>query len=272
MTIILIIILILLLTNPNIVSYEVINAAKLWLFILLPTIFPSFVFIDLLSADKFINKLCERIYLILKPIFKINCPKSAYIILISLICGAPASTKLIKKNIDNKEITQNEGFNIICSFSTLSLPYTIFICNKIGINPIFYYVLFLLLATIWMNIFNKKETPIIMESFVNESSFIDCFFESIKKNVEIALNILCIIIIFRVMISLTIKNNSFLYSFIEILGGHTQTNNKFIILSSLGFLSFSLHFQMLSIDKTLNYRKFLLSRLFFCSLGFLCFL
>ncbi|MDE5715742.1 MAG: hypothetical protein K2I42_06370, partial [Anaeroplasmataceae bacterium] len=127
MTIFLILILILLISNPNIVSLEVYNASILWFTVLLPTMYPSFVIIDMIYYMPLIHRLSLAIYKPFRVLFHISSPKSVFIILISFICGAPASTKMISAAYDNNEISKEESINLVCAFSTLSLPYTILI-------------------------------------------------------------------------------------------------------------------------------------------------
>lgn len=271
MTILILFILYLLITSPNLVANEVVAASHLWFTILLPTMYPSFVFIDLLEQMPLVHKFSRFLFPVFKVLFKINSPKSAFIILISLLCGAPASTKIIYHSYATNQISKLEYENLICTFSTLSLPYTILISNQVHFSIGLYYLFYIVLASIYMHLFNKKEDISSIKTSSSSFSFLNFFFESIQKNTRILFNILGILIIFKVLISLLFKNEFIFYPYFEILGGLSITNHKLITLTALGFLGFSLHLQILSILDTLNYPKFLASRIYFCLLGVLAF-
>lgn len=271
MTLFLILILILMLTNPHIVSFEVYNACVLWFTTLLPTMYPSFVVIDMIYHMPLIYKFSSFLYKPFKFIFHISSSKSVFLILISLICGAPASTKLIVASYEKKEISKREYTNLICAFSTLSMPYTILILQQYGISIWKYYLIVCLLAWIWMFLFQRKEkTNLIPVSF--ESDYLNLFFTSVKKNMDILLNILGILIIIRVLTAFLFPKNFILYPYLEILGGLENPIAPIVALSAMGFLGVSIHFQMLYIMKDIPYYKFLVSRLFFLLVGIVAFL
>ncbi len=271
MTFILLLILYLLMSNPKIISSEIVAATDLWWQVLVPTMYPSFVVIDMLGQMPLIDRFSRLIFPVFKGLFKINSTKSAFIILVSLICGAPASTKLIQTAYENQEISEKEQENLICAFSSLSMPYLIFILSRHQISILLFYLLYVLLAILWMQLFNKKETP-LQSKEINEQQYLKIFLKSIKNNTQILIQILGILIIFRVLISLIFKNEPVFYPYFEILGGLNHCNHPLILLSSLGFLGFSLHLQILSITDHLKYSKFLLSRIYFSLLGILAFL
>lgn len=270
MSILFFIILVLLILKPHIASTQVIEASTLWIKTLVPAMYPSLVCIDIISNSNVIQKFTKILFPIFKKIFNINHQKSAFIILLAFICGTPASTKLIYESKKNNQISENEANNLICSFSFLSLPFTMLVLKKTKLI-IIYYICNILVSIIWMNIFNKKENS-QLEYKINNIDFINNFTSSIKKNIELLLNILGIVIFFRILINLFLNNNFIGYSYIEILGGIISTSNIIIILSSLGFLGLSIHIQMLSIYPNLKYKNFFLSRLIYLTLGVLIFL
>lgn len=269
MTIFLIIVLIFLITNPQIVSQEVYNASYLWFSVLLPTMYPSFVILDLIETMPLTLKFSKLLFPIFRLIFKINYQKSAFIIILSFLCGAPASTKVIKNCLERNEISKSEADNLICAFSFLSLPYTILICSSIKVSLLLFYPLLALIASLYMQIFNKKTTNNLQINFVKEK-LAQTFFSSLKKNIDIVINILGILVIFRVIIKLFFKESFILYPYLEILGGLAQNNNNFITLSALGFLGISIHLQIINIYP-IKYSKFFISRFPFLLLGVLAF-
>ncbi|MDE5855936.1 MAG: hypothetical protein K2H06_02715, partial [Anaeroplasmataceae bacterium] len=139
MTIILLFILYLLIANPSIVASEVLNACQMWLTVLLPIMYPSFVVIDFIEHMPLVTKISKILYKPFKYIFHIHNEKSAFLILFSLLCGSPASTKLFQASYEKNEITKKECQNLICAFSTLSLPYTLMLCNTFSIFIPLYY-------------------------------------------------------------------------------------------------------------------------------------
>lgn len=264
MTIILLFILYLLITNQKVVSIEIYNTTIMWFSTLLPIMFPGFIVIDFLENMPLIDMLCKAIYKPLKYIFNIKYKKSSFLILFSFVCGSPASTKLIYNAYLKNEISKNEYQNLICIFSFLSLSYTILLCNKFYINIFVYYLGIIMIAIILMHILNNKNDidNTLKNEKIDKINYIDLFFNSIKKNTQIVINVLGILIIFKVLIKLFFYNET-LYPFLEILGGMDVAKNQMIVLAAMGFLGISEHLQIIFIAKDINYKK-----LFFCRLLF----
>lgn len=270
MTILLLFLLYLLIANPKIVANEIYNASIMWFSTLLPIMYPSFIIIDFLQNMPLINIISKLLYKPFKYIFHIYNEKSAFLILFSFICGSPASTKLIYNAYTNNEISKKEYQSLIYSFSFLSLPYTILLCNKFNINLLFYYLGIILLASILMHIINRK-ADVNSNAQLYKINYIELFFSSIKKNTQIVIEILGILVIFRVFIKLIFKN-IIIYPFLEILGGMEVTNSQMIALAAMGFLGISEHLQILSIAKDINYSKLLFLRFYFSHIFILSFL
>ena len=264
MTIILLFVLYLLITNPNLVAEEIVNACQMWFSVLLPIMYPSFVVIDFIEHMPLVTKLSKILYKPFKYIFHIHNEKSAFLILFSLLCGSPASTKLFQASYERNEITKKECNNLICAFSTLSLPYTLMLCNKFSILVPLYYVAFLFLAAVWMHLFNKKESSKQISEF-EPIAYLKFFFSSIQKNIQIVLQILGILIIFRVLIKVIFRNNLIFYPFLEILGGLQSTTHPLIAVMAMGFLGISEHLQILSIAEDVPYSKLFFTRVYFSS-------
>ncbi|MCM1131264.1 MAG: hypothetical protein NC310_06345 [Roseburia sp.] len=270
MTIILLFILYLLITNPTTVSKEVYEACQMWFTILLPIMYPSFVVIDFIEHMPLISKVSKFLFKPFKFLFHIHNEKSAFLILFSLLCGSPASTKLFKASYERKEISKREYHNLICAFSTLSLPYTLLLCKQFAIIVPLYYACLLILASIWMHIFNKKE-KIDSKDSIEPISYLKFFFSSIQKNIQIVLQVLGILIIFRVLIKILLQGEAIFYPFFEILGGMQNTTHPLIAYMAMGFLGLSEHLQILSIAEDFPYYKLLFARSYFMILGCLAF-
>lgn len=266
MTLLLFFILYLLITHPEQVSTEVMSSCQIWLTVLLPIMYPSFVVIDFIEYMPFVNRMSKFLFKPLHFIFHIHYEKSAFLILFSLLCGSPASTKLFKASYERNEISKREYQNLICAFSTLSLPYTLMLCEKFLIFIPFYYGFLLFLAAVWMHIFNKREN-IETKTSIEPISYLKFFFSSIQKNIQIVLQILGILIIFRVLIKIIFQQEIIFYPFLEILGGMQQTTHPLIAYMAMGFLGVSEHLQILSIAEDLPYPKLLFARSYFMLLG-----
>lgn len=277
MTIFLILVLFLMLQNPTTVSEQTLIACSLWFQVLLPTMFPCFVVIDVLAQTPWITKISNLLFPFFKRLFHIQHRWSSFIILICFLCGAPASTKIISDSIENHSISKTEGESLICAFSFLSLPYCLFVGRAFQLSILLMYVLFIIIAAAWMWIFNNNENDSREYLESTDHAYLYLFFNSLKKNTSILLNILGILIIFKVLLSLLIPNQLFIYPYFEILGGlsalvKTSSFTKMIAGSSLGFLGLSIHFQILSIVSEVRYTRFLLSRILFGLSGALLFL
>ena len=93
-----------------------------------------------------------------------------------------------------------------------------------------------------------------------------------QKNIQIVLQILGILVIFRVLIHVIFQGEPVFYPFLEILGGLASTENSLIAGMAMGFLGISEHMQILSIAEDLPYPKLLFARICYSSLGCLSFL
>lgn len=276
MLILLIFILIILLLNPQISSICVLETSKAWLFNLVPILYPNFIIIDLLISNNSLSALSYYLYPLFKKTFKIRYPKSSLIIILSIICGCPSSTKMISYALENKEIDEKEANSLLYSTSTLSLSYTIFILNAFNINILFYYIILLLIIIFIMRLTNKGNATSNTSFEKANNSFLKSFIMSINKNIDILLSILGIMIFFNILLTL-FDINDYIYSYFESLNGHNKLLSlsikkelkDMILLSSLSFLGLSVHLQILYVYPNLNYIKFIMYRLFssFCLCG-----
>ncbi len=263
MILLLILVFILLLLNPNIVSICVISTCKIWLYKLVPILYPSFILVDFLVKDNYLEMMSVFFFPFFKKILHIRYPKSSLIILLSLISGAPASTKLIKNALDKEDIDSKEANLLLYSCSCFSLPYTIYILNLFHLNSILYYTIILLFIFITF-IFNKKESNSSEPKFLKkQNKYVTTFFSSVSNNINILTSILGIMIFFNILLVLSHMDER-IYSFFEVLNGHQlllqlDINKKLkdvLLVSSLSFLGLSVHLQILYIYPCLKYIKF----------------
>lgn len=277
---ILIFILTLLIINPNISSACIIETASLWFTNLVPILYPTFIVLDFLSNNKNLDLICTNFFGFFKKIFKINYPKSAVIIILSLICGAPSSTKLVLNALENEEIDKTEAKNLIYCWSWFSISYSIFILNKLNCNTILYIILIFIASLLTFRFLNKPtNTNLIIKK--QPKNFIDIFSSSFKKNIDILLTILGIMMFFNIILAMA-EISPYIYSYFEVLNGHSLLNNlqinkklkDILLISSLSFLGISTHLQIISVYQNINYIKFLTVKIvqaLFVSLFFITF-
>lgn len=277
---ILIFILTLLIINPNISSACIIESASLWFTNLVPILYPTFIVLDFLSNNKNLDLICIHFFGFFKKIFKINYPKSAVIIILSLICGAPSSTKLVLNALENEEIDKTEAKNLIYCWSWFSISYSIFILNKLNCNTILYIILIFIASLLTFRFLNKPtNTNLIIKK--QPKNFIDIFSSSFKKNIDILLTILGIMMFFNIILAMA-EISPYIYSYFEVLNGHSLLNNlqinkklkDILLISSLSFLGISTHLQIISVYQNINYIKFLTVKIvqaLFVSLFFITF-
>lgn len=267
MLIILIVIFVLLIIDPNISKTAIMESASLWLYSLIPVLFPSLVITEMMANERLLDKLCYALYKPFRFIFNINYPKSVYLILISIICGSPANANAIKLAYDNGDIDMDEAKSILYVFSSLSLSYSIYVLKIHKVNLLFYYCLTIVLSIMLMHLLNKAKD--ITTSYKNKiyNKRIKVFFKAIKASISTLFTVLGTITLFNILIAVFFKKDIFLYPYLEILGGIEYINKKglgtIFLVSSLSFLSLSVHFQILSSDIDFSYTKFLIVRIIY---------
>lgn len=255
-----------LIINPNISQQSVIETTNLFINRLVPILYPNFVIIDFISNDNKIDLIASYLFPIFKKIFKINYISSVTIIILSFICGMPSTAKMIKNSIDDNQLDENEGFSLILAFSFMSISYEIILFNKFNVLYIPFLIMKILFSIIIMNIMKKPIQKIdinIHNSY--KRGLLECLFISIKKNLDILLSILGIMILFNILLKLLNVSN-IIYPFIEPLAGHNllyslEINKKLkdtIFIASMSFLGFSIHLQILYIYPDIKYIKFFL--------------
>lgn len=258
-------ILVLLILFPAKVSSAVLEASQLWFMTLLPVLYPSLICLDLISITPLTQKISSLLFPIFKKLFAVEDKNSCYLILLSVLCGAPASTKLIQQAIEQKQISVEEGKRLICVFSNLSLPFCSIIVGP-SVIPFFFIILFFSFGG-FIPPFWQKNKSTFGKSIPSKENYLSCFMRSIPKNTTIVLNILGILIVFRVLIGLFFDASFLFYPYLEILGGFSQKPSPVIFYSALNFLGFSIHLQIYSIYSAISYRDFLFARLFFTLTG-----
>lgn len=101
---------------------------NLWIFVVMPSLFPFFIISDLLIALKIPENLSRLFAPIARVLFNTS-GYGAYVFIMSIFSGYPAGAKITRELIDSQKITAKEGQKIL-SFSSTSGP--LFIIGAVG--------------------------------------------------------------------------------------------------------------------------------------------
>ncbi len=258
----------------------VINSCKIWLYNLLPTIFPFYIVVDLLVNYDFI-KIIE--FSLEKPFYKMFGLKSSaiFILIFSMLTGFPSGAKYIS-NLLKENLISIEEANRLIMFTHFSNP--LFIINIIGLTILknkflgFLILLSHFLSNFVIAFFIKANTNI--ES-TNISLKPNTFGKILSKSIIDSFNSLLIIlgnlIVFQILLKITFYYFNFsqvlktiISLLIELTSGLFSLNNLNInikfkaltITTALSFGGFCIHSQVYSIlsDTKVKYKNFLLGR------------
>lgn len=116
LTIILILI-ILIVTNPTVSISSAKEGLDLWFNILVPSLFPFFILSELLISLKFVDFFGSLLKPIMKPVF--NVPgQAAFPLIMSVMSGYPVGIKLASRLREENIINRSDGNRLICFVST----------------------------------------------------------------------------------------------------------------------------------------------------------
>lgn len=251
---------------------------------LLPNIFVFFLITDILNnyhfplfLSKIFGNLIGKIY---------HLPKtSTYIIFMSLTSGFPSNAKLIKDELDNKNINIFEATKLL-SMTHFANP--LFIIYTIGINLfhdkkigliilISHFITNFIIGILFRNIF-KYEKKDNKYSLSEPLSFINLLKSSFLKTAKLLINIFSIIIFFAIItttlskyLNLNSFSNMFFTGLLEITSGLkllsilniTKIKAAMIATFLISFGGISIHMQQISIlnNYKINYWIYLLARI-----------
>lgn len=237
------------LTFNDYIAKQVLFSAKIWLKNVVPSLFLSFILIDLLvnsAIPYYLNK-----YL------KINV-----FYLLSILSGSPSNIYMLKNyNVDYTKIVA------CCKY-----PSFIFLYNFLKIIFGKKIAIILIIANILANFLIIKflKIPKISYHFINRTNIIEVLLKAINRSIPILFNILGTIIFFNILPIYLFKNiylKSFLFSFLEITNSFINLANAninfwfkiFCTIISLTTCGLCIEFQIKSIlkDTNLNYAKYL---------------
>lgn len=116
--------------NPEKYTFVSLNGITTWSTILVPALFPFFVFSSLFGKTEIVKYLSKKSSKLTNVLF--NCPgKSGYIYLISIMSGYPVGSKLVADLYMSGQISKGQAFRTT-SFTSNSGP--MFILGTVGIG------------------------------------------------------------------------------------------------------------------------------------------
>lgn len=261
-----------LLFNSKEIIYSFNKTLNICMYTLMPTMFASILFSQILIKLDFEKYIPNFIINIFKKIFNIN-KKEVIIFILSIISGYPNNAKMLNNN---------QNLNVIVNYTSFVNP--IFLICTVGIIYLKDIKLALIiyishiLSNIILGILLKNKNKISMEkdNTSNNSSIFEIYFSSLKSTTSSLVIIFSNILFFSILLSL-ITNilpfkgiiNSLILGIFEFSNGIYLISlsnisiflKGLLILIVITFGSFSIHMQMISVNEKIKYTKFLLFRI-----------
>ena len=261
-----------LLFNSKEIIYSFNKTLNICMYTLMPTMFASILFSQILIKLDFEKYIPNFIINIFKKIFNIN-KKEVIIFILSIISGYPNNAKMLNNN---------QNLNVIVNYTSFVNP--IFLICTVGIIYLkdIKLALIIYISHILSNIIlgillkNKNKVSLEKDNTSNNSSIFKIYFSSLKSTTSSLVMIFSNILFFSILLSL-ITNilpfkgiiNSLILGIFEFSNGIylISLSNISIFLKGLfiliiiTFSSFSIHMQMISVNEKIKYTKFLLFRI-----------
>ena len=261
-----------LLFNSKEIIYSFNKTLNICMYTLMPTMFASILFSQILIKLDFEKYIPNFIINIFKKIFNIN-KKEVIIFILSIISGYPNNAKMLNNN---------QNLNVIVNYTSFVNP--IFLICTVGIIYLKDIKLALIiyishiLSNIILGILLKNKNKVSMEkdNTSNNSSIFKIYFSSLKSTTSSLVMIFSNILFFSILLSL-ITNilpfkgiiNSLILGIFEFSNGIylISLSNISIFLKGLfiliiiTFSSFSIQMQMISVNEKIKYTKFFLFRI-----------
>lgn len=268
-----------LLFNAKEVIFSFNNTLKIIINNLMPTMFFSILFTNILIKLDFHEYIPKFIIKFFSYIFNIS-DKEVIIFIFSLISGYPNNSKMLINNINlNNIILYTNFINPIFFLGTVSSIYL----KDIKLSFIIY--LSHILSNIVIGILVKNKNKLC-----NQKKYIsyynNVYFNSLKNTIISLSNIFSNILFFSILISLI--NNIFYNNFINaIITGIIEFSSgvylisklnitKFmkglIILCIINFGSFSIHMQIISLNEKIKYTRYFIFRIINIVIGILIYI
>ncbi len=222
LSLLIIIILIGILSDPELSLQSATSGLSLWSNIVIPSLLPFFIISELLIALGFVNFIGKLLQPIMKPLF--NVPgEGAFPLTMSILSGYPVGAKLTSRLREKNLVTKEEGTRLIC-FTSTSGPLFMLGAVSIGmlndptIAPIIilpHYISILVLGLIFKfykpyKIKNKKTKDNVFEeiqdsfnTWINTNKSMGSMItESIKESTDTILLIGGLLVFYSVLIEI----------------------------------------------------------------------
>ncbi len=267
MLILYIILFIITLISPDKSKDIILSTTTIFFNNLYPILFSSILLLDIINNNYYYQMILLKSYKFYNKIFHFNSPLTLSLILISILLGSPSATYIILNSIKNNLISEDEGYSIIYSFSSLSISYTIYILRLNNINIFIYLSLNILFSFLLFKLNNNTNKNVI-EYKPKKNKQIAIIKESIINTFKVLFTILGMCIFFSFIQSL-IKFKK-ISPYIEIMTGLIEINNiniistlekNIIIISSLTFSGISIIFQIIALNQDISIIKLLKNKI-----------
>lgn len=263
----------------NIVALSSINALKLWITKLFPSLFIMFIINDLIintNSLNFLNKLLSQLF---KRVFHLGGESSLALIL-SISSGSPANGFILKELLNNNKISLRDA-NKLLMFTFFSNP--LFLYNILSETFEYNSVIKIIFITYISNFFiaflvKDKFINYIEQPHSDSKNIFEILESSIKKSINTMLMILGTISFFMITTNLLINilntndsTNILIKGILEITQALNDLPNlqksyiikEIIAITIISFGGLSIHMQIFSIisDTKMKYSYFLKGRL-----------
>lgn len=114
---IILIIIILVITNPNSAINSARDGLELWFNVLVPSLLPFLILSELLISLKFVDIFGRLLQPLMKPLFNVS-GQGAFPLLMSVMSGYPVGIKLTSRLREKNILTKEDGNRLICFVST----------------------------------------------------------------------------------------------------------------------------------------------------------
>ena len=195
-----------------------IDTIELWLYKVVVSIVPMYVFSSIIITIPFISKIFFNIF---KPLKLFENQKALSLFTISFLTGNPTSTILVKKAYLNNEISLTQANNIIDSSSHISFLFIILMFTK---KLAIILIIAQIIATLILYLTKKRINPNIV-NYKNNSIFntINDIIEDLPLILLKILVTMIIIVIFK--LPFMMFNNTILNYSLDFLEVTTGINN-----------------------------------------------
>lgn len=258
------------LVNPKVIISSFNTNTNICLYSLLPSMFISCLFSQILinlNIENYLSKLLKKS---ISKLFNIS-DKDVSIIILSMISGYPNNANLLKDNPNLNNIIHYTNFvNPIFLIATVGCIYLKDIKLSI-IILLSHYISNFILGIILRNNNNLKDNIVLYKT----NSFLNIYYSAIRNTV-ISVSIIFANILFFSFVLSIVKYfifinpifDSILYGSLEFSSGiynitHSISNkfiNGLIITIIITFSSFSIHMQIINLNKKIRYFKYLIYR------------